>query len=306
MGAALCVLLAATLSISLGAEHSSTRPSAHARVAPNAERSLVARSVLPIAALAPVSAALGNADGAYRVEHSRGGLRASNPSQQLGINFARSSIQVSSHGIGLGLGLRAAGYGNTLHAVGGATVSARGNRALYARRGLDESYVNGPAGLEQSFTLLRAPSRQPHGALTLAMTLSGSARASVKATGQSIELAGVDGSSLRYGALLATDARGHVLHSWLQLDGRELLIRVDAGGARYPLRIDPLIDRQTLSTTPAEEGDLSGYSVALSADGNTALIGAKYGDGVWVFTRSGPTWEQQGPRAADRRRRSWQ
>ena len=291
----LCVLLAAALSISLGAEHSSTRTSAHARVAPIAERSLAARSVLPITALAPVSAALGNADGAYRVKRSHGGLRASNPSQRLGINFARSSIQLSSHGIGVGLGLRAAGYGNALQDVGGATVSARGNRALYARRGIDESYINGPAGLEQGFTLLRAPSGQPHGALTLAMTLSGSARASVDATGQSIELAGADGSSLRYGALLATDAQGHVLHSWLQLDGRELLIRVDARGARYPLRIDPLIDRQTLSTTPAGEGDLSGYSVALSADGNTALIGAKFGDGVWVFTRSGPTWEQQGP-----------
>ena len=43
-----------------------------------------------------------------------------------------------------------------------------------------------------------------------------------------------------------------------------------------------------------------GTSVALSADGNTALIGA-YGDGnttgaSWVFTRSGTTWSQQGPK----------
>jgi hypothetical protein len=41
-----------------------------------------------------------------------------------------------------------------------------------------------------------------------------------------------------------------------------------------------------------------GYSVALSADGNTALVGSP-GDGgnqgaVWVFTRSGGTWTQQG------------
>ncbi len=292
MGAVLCVLLAATLSISLGAEHSATLPRA---VSPHPERSLLARSVLPIAALAPVSGALGNADGAYRVERSHGGLRASNPSQQLGITFAGSSIQLSSHGIGLGLGLRAAGYGNALQAVGAPTLTMRGNRAVYARRGLEEWYVNGPAGLEQGFTLLRAPSGHPHGALTLAMTLSGSARASVDATGQSIEFAGAGGSSLRDGALLATDARGRALHSWFQLDGRELLIRLDAGGARYPLRIDPLIDGQTLSTTPTGEGDLSGYSVALSGDGNTALIGAKYDGGAWVFTRSGPTWEQQGP-----------
>ena len=41
-----------------------------------------------------------------------------------------------------------------------------------------------------------------------------------------------------------------------------------------------------------------GYSVALSADGNTALIGARFDDSgkgaAWVFTRSGSTWTQQG------------
>jgi hypothetical protein len=34
-----------------------------------------------------------------------------------------------------------------------------------------------------------------------------------------------------------------------------------------------------------------GYSAALSADGNTAIVGSK-SDGVWVFTRSGSTWTQ--------------
>jgi hypothetical protein len=42
-----------------------------------------------------------------------------------------------------------------------------------------------------------------------------------------------------------------------------------------------------------------GLSAALSADGNTALIGS-YGQngqagGAWVFTRSGSSWTQQGP-----------
>ena len=42
-----------------------------------------------------------------------------------------------------------------------------------------------------------------------------------------------------------------------------------------------------------------GTSVALSADGNTALIGSSDNSGVgaaWVFTRSGSTWTQQGPK----------
>ena len=45
---------------------------------------------------------------------------------------------------------------------------------------------------------------------------------------------------------------------------------------------------------------LQGRSVALSADGNTALVGG-FGDNslagaAWVFTRSGDTWTQQGPK----------
>ena len=41
-----------------------------------------------------------------------------------------------------------------------------------------------------------------------------------------------------------------------------------------------------------------GYSVALSADGNTAIVGAPFDNShigaTWVFTRSGTTWSQQG------------
>src|SRR5439155_25916608 len=49
-----------------------------------------------------------------------------------------------------------------------------------------------------------------------------------------------------------------------------------------------------------------GNSVALSSDGNTALVGAECDGGnrlceggkgaAWVFTRSGSTWTQQGPK----------
>ena len=41
-----------------------------------------------------------------------------------------------------------------------------------------------------------------------------------------------------------------------------------------------------------------GFAVALSGDGNTALIGAGWGkdSGAWVWTRSAGVWTQQGPR----------
>jgi hypothetical protein len=52
-------------------------------------------------------------------------------------------------------------------------------------------------------------------------------------------------------------------------------------------------------TATGESGSaLFGTSVALSGDGNTAVIGAPADNGeagaVWVFTRSGSTWTQQG------------
>lgn len=47
-------------------------------------------------------------------------------------------------------------------------------------------------------------------------------------------------------------------------------------------------------------GDLQGWSVGLSGDGNTAIVGGYADDAwagaAWVFTRSGGLWTQQGPK----------
>jgi hypothetical protein len=53
--------------------------------------------------------------------------------------------------------------------------------------------------------------------------------------------------------------------------------------------------------TGASTSSEQGYSVALSADGNTALVGGYMdvnviGGGVWVYKRSGTTWAQEGSR----------
>jgi hypothetical protein len=44
--------------------------------------------------------------------------------------------------------------------------------------------------------------------------------------------------------------------------------------------------------TPLSLGQ--GLSVALSADGNSAIVGGWWAEGAWVFTRSGGVWTQQG------------
>lgn len=75
-------------------------------------------------------------------------------------------------------------------------------------------------------------------------------------------------------------------------------------GARLT-RLTPRLAAQILRgaklTATGEQGEGEfGFSVAISADGDTALIGAPGDDGlagaVWVFVRAGSGWVQQGPK----------
>jgi RHS repeat-associated protein len=246
-------------------------------------------SSLTLRAQGTISGVLGAAEHAYRVSAAGGGYRASNPAQGLQTRFGRSGVLVETGAAKLGLSLSAVGYGASLATLGGASLRARANRVEYKRPGLSEWYANGPLGVEQGFTIAHAPAGHAPGPLTLALALSGDTRAALSAGGGSLTFSGPRGSSLRYGELLASDARGRALHSWLELRGGLVLLRVDARGARYPLRIDPFVQQG-----PKIAGvGFFGCSVALSADGNTALIGAENADAAWVFTRTGSTWSEQ-------------
>ena len=282
---------------SLAAEHSAPPDAAQHRLAPHKDL-----STLPLAAQGAVSAAVGADSPAYRVTASGAGFEAQNAAQRLHMRFGSPGVQIRSGNTQIGLSLGAVGYGTSLQAVGAVAPTPKANRVTYARSGLSEWYVNGPLGLEQGFTIPRAPSGHPAGALTLSMALSGNAHASLGSGGQSITLSRTGGPVLRYSGLRATDARGRVLHSWLALHAGRLLLRVDARNAHYPLRIDPFVQQGGKLTGSGESGEgLLGYSVALSSNGNTALVGAphdkpgtNFGVGAaWVFTRKEGTWTQQ-------------
>ena len=217
------------------------------------------------------------------------------------MRFDSSGLALNSGGAVTHLSLSSIGYGNDLRPVGGAAPSAHGNRVVYAHEGVQEWYVNGPLGLEQGFTVAHAPSGAGAGPLTLAIATSGTMRASLLTGGRSIALSGA-GSSLRYTDLQVTDARGRALPARLGLTHGTLLLRVDARGARYPLRIDPLIQQAVIPDPTATVEDEFGLIVALSADGNTALVAdarsGSHAAAAWVFVRSGSTWtEQEGPLA---------
>jgi hypothetical protein len=239
-----------------------------------------------MAAQGPVSAALGADQPAYRIS----GLRAANPAQRLSLRFSAGGVSVASGATRLRLGLAGVGRPRAMHTVQPVSPRVTGNRATYPHRGVSEWYTNGPLGLEQGFTVRARPAGE--GPLTLSLGLSST---HARLGGGKV----LFGGTLNYGGLFVTDASGRPLRSWLALTHGRLLIRVADRGAGYPLRIDPFV-QQGLKLTANDESVSGsfGYAVALSADGNTALVGGDADNGnvgaAWVFVRSNRTWSQQG------------
>jgi hypothetical protein len=255
---------------------------------------------VPATARAEVSAALGAEQPAFAVHGSEASLAAANSAQGLHASFTAAGVRLAAPGIELGLSLRQFGADGSLRAVALASPTAHANRVSYARGGgLTEWYSNGPAGLEQGFTVASAPAHAATARLTISLALASTAHASLSEDARSLTLRS-GAHELRYGGLAARDASGRPLRSRLSLDAGGVLIHVDAAHARYPLRIDPLIEAGSKLTGGGEQGEgLFGTSVALSADGGTLLVGAPHDansnhGAAWVFTRSGSSWVQQG------------
>ena len=261
-----------------------------------------ATTAIPAAARAPLSAALGAAQAAFQIHTtSPGALTASNAKQGFAASFAASGVTVSKANLELHLSLRSVGFGEGVRrrAVPATDPAARANRATYARGSLSEWYANGPAGLEQGFTLKRAPAGTADEPLTLDLALSANAQPALAADGRSFTLQNGQ-AELSYGDLLSTDASGRALRTWLALEGGHVLIEVDAANARYPLTIDPLVQAGgKLTGNDEAEAGMLGTSVALSADGSTLLVGGPRDvnpdrGAAWVFVREGSSWVQQG------------
>ena len=250
------------------------------------------------------SAAVGRESPAYAVRPAGGGLAAQNAAQGLRVRFGSSGVVVAAGASRVGMQLRAWGEGSSLQPLGGARPTSTDNRVTYALPGLREWYANGPLGVEQGFTVEHPPAAStgagsPSGLLTLAIGLSGNTQPMLGAGAHGLLLSRAGKGAIRYTGLQATDARGRSLKSWLSLEGGRLLIHVDARNVPYPLQIDPFLQQGEKLTGSGESGKAEfGGSVALSSDGNTALIGASgdnsFTGAAWVFTRSAGKWTQQG------------
>jgi hypothetical protein len=217
-----------------------------------------------------------------------GGIRAAYTSSGARLRFAQGTLAVS---------LASVARGRHLERFSSAAPTSAANQIVYRHGSVTERYGNGPYGLEQGFTVQKPPAAG-RGALVLAMRVDGSL--TPEHVGSRILFRTHTGAVLlRYGQLSALDATGRRLPASMAVHGGAVQLRIDDSGARYPVRVDPFF-QQGSKLTGTETGSKTqfGLNVALSADGNTALIGGP-GDkseagAAWVFIRSGSTWVQQG------------
>ena len=167
------VFVAYLTALSLGLALLLANPFAPSSGPRQSSRPLLGLSSLPTGLRPAASAALGAASTAYATSPVRTGFAAGNPAQRLRLRFGVDGVQVHSAHATIGLVLNAIGEGASLRAVGRVAPSSRGNRVTYPQRGFTEWFANGPLGLEQGFSVQRAPSRPGGGPLTLVMGLSG-------------------------------------------------------------------------------------------------------------------------------------
>ena len=253
---------------------------------------------LPLPGRYAVSAAIGQDRSDYHLTKHNGILRGRNQSQSYEMGFSGTGVEIGTGHNHWGLSLVSWGYGDDQSPVAAAPPMASGNRVEYRRGLLTEWYINGPYGLQQGFTLESVPSgKQPEGQpLRLCLDLQGGLTARVDRDQRSLSIHDpADAMLYRYTGLTVLDADGREARAWLEVQGDRLIIAVNDQGLRYPLLIDPVIQKAKLTGFDLPAEDIFGISVSLSGD--TMVVGAP-GDNdngpgsgsVYVFVKPESGW----------------
>lgn len=249
---------------------------------------------IPPAAQTPISRTLGREQHSYHATAEAGGFRVENSTQGISAEFNSSGLALCTGSEKWAMRLSQYGYTGAMHDAETVVPHAEANRIEYPRGELSEWYLNGPFGLEQGFTFARPPGKR-NGALTLAIVLSANLTPKVDpgAHGLTLERQGV--LLARYEGLLARDASGKELKSWMEVTGTSLQLRIEDARARYPVTVDPLVQSATLTDPdPNEQNSSFGETTAISSDGGTIVIGNPFpvtgpGD-AYVFLRPSTGW----------------
>jgi hypothetical protein len=263
----------------------------------------------PALRAAEIATIQADADAIYSAERdASGAARFVHSAQRFEATIDTSSVRVRSmESNGWDLSLRTTGIGCEGNVEKNFTKNAgkiSGNRVEISKGNVREWYVNGPLGLEQGFTLLKAPSCPGTKIVTIAV--DGSVVAKVVdedklGRGRAAAFMNAQGAVVaRYTDLFVKDATGRRVPAWLSSAEGGFSLHVDDASAEYPLVIDPLVavEQSKLVTSDGAAGDLVGTSVAVSGD--TALVGAPRATiggvvqgAVYVFNRNGGVWTEQ-------------
>ena len=114
-----------------------------------------------------------------------------------------------------------------------------GNRVDIARQDVREWYVNGPLGLEQGFTVERAPPCE--GTKVVTIEVGGSVAPELvdedgDGRGEAITFADAEGVPVaRYTDLYVKDATGKRLSAWMSVTAGRISLHLDDAGAAYPV-----------------------------------------------------------------------
>ena len=151
----------------------------------------------------------------------------------------------------LALELEAWGREGALEPLGAAEPTAQGRRVEYRRGPVTEWYLNAEQGLEQGFTLERAPEGpESDGPLWLVLSIDGGLEGQVLPGGRDARFQGADGGPVvHYTGLRAWDAAERELAASLVIAAGQLRIRIEDRGAVYPLFIDPWIATEEAKLT---------------------------------------------------------
>jgi len=252
---------------------------------------------LPATAEAKISATLGREISDYYAQPAPHGFRVESARRSIATDFTAQGIQVTRVDAHWMLSLRSFGYDDALEPVDKAAPVAGLNRVEYRRGPLTEWYVNGPAGLEQGFTVKERSLRMSAGPMTLVLQLSGDLHATLTGDRKGLSLSKRDQKPvLSYTGLAAYDSSGKELAAWMELEGSELLLRVDDRAAAYPITVDPIIQLAKLTASDGMPGDQMGISVVISgntivAGAQNATVGSNAAQGAaYVFVKPGSGW----------------
>ncbi|MBI5531642.1 MAG: FG-GAP repeat protein [Deltaproteobacteria bacterium] len=173
---------------------------------------------------------------------------------------------------------------------------AEGQEVVLQRAGMEERYLAGPLGLEQSYRIDARPVGT--GELTIETRFEGLEPELAGDASDVVRLRDRAGRARAfYRGLAAIDSRGSELAARMQVAGNAVQLVIDDSEAAYPISVDPLVVVQQAKLTASDgvADDSLGGSVSIS--GKTAIVGksdvSMHTGAAYVFVRSGNTWTEQ-------------